>query len=403
MLRKWLLLGLVLAGVLLCPVVVWAADDVAALLERANAHLKGQKYSEAEELYEQILATVPADSNEALTAGRQLLRVYIATEKQAKADAAFESLIVDCATHEDLPEAIWRIGRAYLTAGKHDKAVQIHQYNVEHHASHKQAMWSQVGIFRSCFRRGDNAGADAAVDTLLRVFAGQPTLPKEIHQIAYRYDNKANREDKALELWRYNVAHFPNDEYAMRSQVRIVFSHIKDWDDASADAAVERLVSVFSEQPALPEQIRRVAERCEKARMVEEALEMHAYNVKNFPESPEAMASQLEIIDHYLEGGNPSVAASETDKLLRVFSQQKGLAGKVYEVAGRLGEAGNVDDAIRLYEYNVDNFAEDANSLLSQVEIAYANIERKDEAGIDAAVEKLVTAFAGREGLTSQW
>jgi len=99
-----------------------------------------------------------------------------------------------------------------------------------------------------------------------------------------------------------------------------------------------------------------VGERFGKAGMADRALGLHTYNVDNFPKSEEAMASQLDIVDYYLDDANdPNAAANATERLVSVFSGQDGLAPKVYEIAGRLAKAGRSDDAIGLYEYNVES------------------------------------------------
>lgn len=449
--------------------------DASTQLEQARTHEKNKQYNQAEQIYQQILASSP-DPNDALKAQTRLTCLYIAADKQAEAEAAFAKLTADFAGHKHIANSVWEVGLKYKNAGKLDKAEEIHRHNVANFAAHKDAMWSQVEIVYSRIAQGDNGGADAAVDELLSVFSGQATLPKEIHQIANRYDKsgrderalelrkynvgrfpndkyamwsqlrifhslmakgddsgadaavekllglfseqatlpreihqiggayaKAKRRDRALELWNYNVENHLNDKFAMWSQVRTVYSHIQDGNDTAADTAAGRLLSVFSEEPTLSREIRQVAKRFGRAGMAGKAVELHTYNVDKFPKSKEAMGSQLDIVDYYLGDGNdPNGAAKVANRLVSVFSEQKGLAGKVYEIAGRLAEGGRADDAIGLYEYNVENSAEDANGLLSQVEIAYINIDKKDAAGIDAAVDKLVTAFAAREGLTKQ-
>jgi len=278
-------------------------------------------------------------------------------------------------------------GDPYDKSGRDERALELRKYNVGRFPNDKYAMWSQVRIFHSLMAKGDDSGADAAVEKLLGVFSEQATLPREIHQIGGAYV-KAKRRDRALELWNYNVENHPNDKFAMWSQVRTVYSHIEDGNDTAADTAAGRLLSVFSEEPTLSREIRQVAKRFGRAGMAGKSVDLHTYNVDNFPKSEEAMASQLDIVDYYLDDANdPNAAAMAADRLVSVFSEQEGLAGKVYEIAGRLAKAGRADDAIGVYEYNVENSAEDANGLLSQVEIVYINIDKKDAAGIDAAVD----------------
>lgn len=450
-----------------------AVGDVAGQLAEAERLAGSTNYEQAELIYRQILAQFP-DSNDALEAQKQLTFLYITADQEAQADAAFAELTAAFAGHKDIAKAVWDVGFKYKNAGNAVKAEQIHGYNVASFTAHKHAMWSQVEILYSSIEQGDGAGADAAVDALLSLFALQETLPREIHRVGVKFNQngrkakalelwyynvanfpntedamwsqaeivrshirkgddspaadaavarllsgfarwetlareiyqigrayaEARRPDKALEIWNYNVENHPEDRYAMWSQVETVYSHIRDGNDTAADTAVGRLLSVFAKQPTLSLEIRQIAERFGSARQTAKALDLHAYNVEIFPKSVEAMGSQLDIVDYYLDDVNdPDAAAAAAQMFVSVFSEQEGVVDKAYEIAGRLAKAGRPDDAIGLYQYNADNFPDEPNGLLSQVQIAYLNIDKKDPAGIDAAVNELVTDFAGNADL----
>ena len=122
-------------------------------------------------------------------------------------EAAVEKLLTNFNDNPLIARAVWDTGRFYRKSKKYDKAIQIHQYNVEHFPADIHAIWSQVEIIYSHLREGDDAGADAAVGNLLTVFSNQPTLPKEIYQVAGRYD-ELKKYDKARQLYQYNVEHF---------------------------------------------------------------------------------------------------------------------------------------------------------------------------------------------------
>jgi len=243
--KKYLLLSTVLHVLLFFGLTGEVLGDASEQFEQAGTHEKKKEYDQAEEIYQQILASSP-DPNDALEAQTRLTCVYVAAERTAEAEAAFAKLTADFAGHKHIANSVWEVGLKCKNAGKLDKAEEIHRHNVANFGAHKEAMWSQVEIVYSRIAQGDNGGADAAVDELLSVFSGQATLPKEIHQIGNRYD-KSGRDERAVELRKYNVGRFPNDKYAMWSQVRIFHSLMAKGDDSGADAAVEKLLGVFSE------------------------------------------------------------------------------------------------------------------------------------------------------------
>jgi len=151
--------------------------EVTGQFSEAGKLVGSGDYEQAELVYRQIIAQFP-DSNDALEAQKQLTFLYITADQQAQADAAFAELTVAFAGHQDIAKAVWGVGFKYKNAGKADKAEETHGYNVANFTAHKDAMWSQVEIVYSRVEQGDNAGADAAVDTLLSFFALQETLPR---------------------------------------------------------------------------------------------------------------------------------------------------------------------------------------------------------------------------------
>jgi len=111
----------------------------------------------------------------------------------------------------------------------------------------------------------DEFAAQAAVDKLLSDFSKHQGISQVIHDVAQHYERAKGNLEKALELHRYNVEHFSSDMYAMWSQVELVYSHIRDGNDVAANAAFEKLMAAFSEQPTLPKEIYQVGDEQAKA------------------------------------------------------------------------------------------------------------------------------------------
>src|SRR4030042_1395364 len=168
-----------LIALLIC---LWAMDSPAAQkdpLEQAQALMNKGQYDQAKIIYQQILSESPG-SDKALEAQKQMVIIHIATNNQAEADAAFEQLIAGFSRHKDIAKSVWQIARQYNSKGNAEKAIGLHQYNVNNYPTDKNAVWSQVEIVQSYIRNGNNA-ADAATDELINKFSDQPLLPKEIY------------------------------------------------------------------------------------------------------------------------------------------------------------------------------------------------------------------------------
>jgi tetratricopeptide (TPR) repeat protein len=400
---KTLLITSVLFGFLLSAAAGLCFADASEQFKQANDYKRARQYEKAEAIYQQIVTSFPG-SDDALEAQKQLTLLYITTDSPQQADAAFDGLTTGFAEHDDIAKAIYQIAQdGYHRAKKYDKAVEIHQYNVEHFTSDMYAMWSQVGIANSYISRGkDNATVDAAIDKLLGIFSEQPTLPTEIWKMANRCDRNG-RPERALELHRYNVDYYPEDKYALWSQVQIIKSCISDADEtAAADAATNKLISVFSAQPTLPTEIWKIANRFDGLERIEKAIELHKYNVDNFPNDENAMLSQIYIVYSCIgnvKDGNDTAVDAAIDKLTSVFSARPDLPRELYKIAGKFKGLKMLDKAYQYYQYVAENFSDNDHALMAQQQMVSLNLKLGDQAGASADVEKLIADFKEDENI----
>ena len=168
-------------------------------LEQANALTKNNQYEQAETIYLQIRAGNPG-SDAALGAQKKLALIYLATNRQQQAVTASQQLITEFSRHKGITEAVWKIARGFNSAGNKEKANELHQHNVANYPKDKYAMWSQVEIVQSHIRDGDDVAADAAYNKLLNTFSKQPTLPKEIYQLAQRFSQAGKKGQSCTAL-----------------------------------------------------------------------------------------------------------------------------------------------------------------------------------------------------------
>jgi len=234
-----------------------ALADVSIQLKQAETYQNNRQYEQAEAIYQQIVTAFP-DTNDALVAQKQLTLIYIATDRQQEADAAFEKLIADFSEHKGISGAVWQIAKRYNTSKKYDKALELYQYNVEHFPKDIHAMWSQMNIIRSYISDGNEPAADAAFNKLLAIFSGQPKLPNEVHRLAELYDrtgryNKANGlYQKALQLYQYVIDSHPDSNDLMWAKAGAARSNIAIGNEAAAEAVVNELIADFNDNPELP-------------------------------------------------------------------------------------------------------------------------------------------------------
>jgi tetratricopeptide (TPR) repeat protein len=373
------------------PVLAGVSDQ----LQQADNLFKNKQYDQAEQIY---LSIAQQNIPEALQAQKNLISLYIKENKDDKADAAYTQLLARFSGQKDIAEALWKIGIMYDQAGKFDKAIEVHKYNVEHFANDINAVFSQVEIVKSYLRRENETAADASVSNFLTTFTGQPTLPKGIYHIARRYD-EFKKYDKAVNLHQYNVEHFPDDIHAIWSQAEIIFSYIRDGSDDAADAAFDKLLTVFANQPTLSNEIYQVARRYNKAGKTQKSLSLDQYNVKRFPNDIHAMWSQVEIIFSHIRDANEPAANAAFDELLTIFSDQPTLSKEVYQVAHRYRRSGNDQKAYHLYQYLIERWSS-VGDLNSRKVVVMSYISLGDDAGAQTAIEVLTKDFKNDPNLS---
>jgi tetratricopeptide (TPR) repeat protein len=372
--------------------------DLSTQFKQAETFQKNGQYEQAETIYQQIVTNFP-DTNEALVAQRQLTIIYIATDRQQQADAAFEKLIADFFEHKGIAEAVWLIAKRYNTSKKYDKSIELYQYNVEHFPKDIHAMWSQMNIIRYYISDGNEPAADASFNKLLTVFSDQPTLPEEVWRLGKMY-SELERNDKAFELYQYNVEHFPKDIHAMWSQMDIIRAYINDGNEPAADVAFSKLLTVFSNQPTLPEEVWRLGKMYSRFKRDDRAFELYQYNIEHSPKDIHAMWSQMNIIRSYISDGNEPAADAAFNKLLAIFSGQPKLPDEVHRLAelyDRTGRYNKADmlyqKAIQLYQYVIDSHPDSNDLMWAKAGAARSNIALGNEAAAEAVVNELIADF----------
>jgi len=78
----------------------------------------------------------------------------------------------------------------------------------------------------------------------------------------------------------------------MRSQAKIIASHIRNFNESDADAAVDKLISVFSGQSTLPQEVYQVANIYKDAGQSSRAIQLYQRVAQTWPDDNSAILSQ---------------------------------------------------------------------------------------------------------------
>jgi tetratricopeptide (TPR) repeat protein len=357
-----------------------------------------EEYNKAFQLHQYNVEHFPSDMY-AMRSQVEIVYSRLRKGDDVATDAAIDKLLKVFSNQPTLPKEIYQITERYKRLGKDNKALVLHQYSVEHFPNEMYAMWSQVEIIYSHIRDGNEPAADAAFDKLLKVFSGQPTLPKEIYQIAMKY-NQSKRNDKALELHQYNAEHSSKDDtFTMWSQAEIVKSHIRDGNEPAADAAYDKLRTVFSGQPTLPKEIYQLANTYSNAGKNDKAGRLYQYILKTWPGDKYAILVQNSLTTGIHLNDDLSVKEA-VDSLLTDFSKNKDIAKSLSENVAKYYKAGSYEKAAQLCQYVIDNWRDDAGAVIcGKLELAKVRIAESNNVAVKAILDELVAAYGGHSAL----
>jgi len=261
MYRKWLLLGLVLAGVLLCPVVGRGASDEAVQVEQA------------EHAHQAVIADEPG-SERALEAQEKLAVLYVECDRQGEAETALQSLLSGYSTVDGVAGAVTRVADAWQKTGKNERACEVYRQVIERWPADEHAMWSQMGLAVSYSQLRDVEAADSAFETLCSEYRGQVDLSKAVCLVGDSY-RRLRMHKKARETYEYELEHWPEAEPALWSRMGLAISNIRlRAYDAAADAFA-RLNTDFPEDERMPIAACLVADEYRSARQYADARGMN--------------------------------------------------------------------------------------------------------------------------------
>ncbi|MFH1370217.1 MAG: LamG-like jellyroll fold domain-containing protein [Planctomycetota bacterium] len=305
-------------------------DVASGLLRVAETYRYLKKYEKSRQLCQYVVDNWPG-SEQAFWSQMGVAMANIALGEPNAAAVAVDKLVADFSGNKHIAQAVHEIAGHCNFLGKHEKARELHQYVLEHWPGSEQAFWSQMGVAVSNVALGETEAADAAVDKLLADFSQNKQIADAVRQVADSY-RESKEYEKAIQLYKYNVDRFPGDAHAMRSQAEIVCFHIRDGDDAAADAAFDKLRTVFSYQPTLPQEISRVADVYSNAGRNDKADQLRQYAANPPKAEPNGLtiSAQVGMARSNISLGNDAAALADINNLIADFNDRPNLAEAIF-------------------------------------------------------------------------
>lgn len=188
-------------------------------------------------------------------------------------------------------------------------------------------------------------------------------------------------------------------DYAFKAQKNLAILYIA-WDkQPQAQAALQELISNFSEHEAIATAVTHVADAYRKLERHEKACELYHYVVNNWPGDRIALSAQSSLAILFELSSDKAAADAAYERLLQVLPDYEVTAEDVYWIAKTFNWANLAARASGVHQYNVEHFPGEKHALWSQVEVIFHHIRSGLESASDTEVDRFLSIFAGHPAL----
>jgi TolA-binding protein len=229
-----------------------------------------KKREEAKGLCQLILQKYP-DSPFARNAQIYISKRDVLSLIQSKdfttAQAELDSLIADFNDHLDLAEALNVIAQAYSPPRKFKEAESVYKKLIQMFPDSPYAIEAlfrapKIHIFY-LIKSGNHTEAQVAIDKFVTDFAENAALPGVLYWFGKEYE-ASKTYDRAKNIYQQIAWQYPDSAHVAKAWLGIsrvdALSLIESGNDSEVQAAIDRLIADFSDNPELPPAILVVAE-----------------------------------------------------------------------------------------------------------------------------------------------
>ncbi len=211
------------------------------------------------------------------------------------AAVAREELLTNFSGDRNIAEAVFQVADTYRKLKKYTEARQLYQHVVDNWPETEHALWAQADLIKTHLDLVDDTGAEAAADKLLAGFSNSPLIARAVHDVAQHY-RFSGKYEKANQLYQYTIDHWPKAEHALWSQADLIKSHLSHGDDPNAQAAVNRLLADFTDNPLIARAVWDTGQYCRDLKKYEKANELYQHVLDTWPDSEHALWAEADLI-----------------------------------------------------------------------------------------------------------
>ena len=289
----------------------------------------------------------------------------------------------------------------FREAGRFEQAETIYNSIISADANSVEAFASQEGLSVIYVAMGKQTEADTAYHELLAKYSNRSGIANAVDHVADAYREIENFQ-KARACNQYIVDHWPDADRAADAQAGVVRASILMGDEIGAQAAMNKLLSSFSDSTHIAKAVDDVADDYDKAGQYEKARQWHQYVVDHWPEDERALEAQKGVVISNIALGNQTAAQAGVDKLISDFKIN---AEEIAEAIDNVAEdychnkMGNYTKAMELYQYIATSWPTSESAVKTQSDMIRCSILLGDDAGAQVTYDGMLTAFSNHPRL----
>ena len=386
---------------LLVPVLLLAQSafaDAATDLKQAEGLYKTGYYAQAEAAYKQIAAGNPR-TDVALAAQRGLAMLYVKTGQDSLLTQTCESITTDFGTHKDTPSVLSQIADECRNANRHDMAVQIYQYVVDHWPSDKDTVWRQANLVTCHLCLKDETQANAAFEKLRTGYGDRPDFR---HAVCTIGDNLRWRDLNPQAARQMYTLAASGDLYpdVIWARMGLAISCVCLKDFKAAASVAESIAADFGKDSRVGQAICHIADAYRAAGKHPEAQRLYQYVVDHYPDDEYAMWSQAGLAISSLSGRDEPATQAAIEKLRTSYANQKEFAAAAGVVADNCRWREAYVKARDLYALAAATGPDHPNDIWFQMGLAISSICTEDLKAAQTALDRLHNRYRDHPGLT---
>jgi TolA-binding protein len=291
------------------------------------------------------------------------------------------------------------IAESYRQQRKYAEALQLYQEVIDSKPDSVQAVRAYKGLGLSAAQLGQDGIVDSAI-AALKNNSKEAEAPAAAVQIAEVYYGKS-KQAKAVEIFNTVLDTWPDTEQAALLCARTIEYYLNQKDKASADAGLQKLLSVSTTSMRYSDYLHQTAQRYFNAGYKEDGLALYRRNVSLFKDI-HTRNSQRELAFYSIDTGDDAGVDAAVDNLVKNYSAGFDVSSDIFDLGQRYTRNKKTTQAAKLYQFDIDTFPGTNGALRSQRELAFIELDAGRTESADAMVDKLINDYVKQANLPQE-